>query len=106
MGVDYTGNYGAGIQIILPEFEEGHEFYEDEFSWLDDLLEDTDYYYFEVGEEMYGGEKNEIYVCISEPFKKGFYDLDFKIDAFLAFLRENKIETVGEFDVVGGLLID
>ena len=29
MGVDYTGNFGIGIQVFSKDFEEDHEWYVD-----------------------------------------------------------------------------
>ena len=49
MGVDYTANYGIGVNIYEKEFEEDSDYASDFISYLDDILEDTNYYYFEVG---------------------------------------------------------
>ena len=64
MGVDYTGNYGIGVKVIKKEFTEDSEYYEDFNTYLDDVLENTNYYYFEVGEGSYTGEDNYFYICI------------------------------------------
>lgn len=105
MGVDYTGNYGIGVQVKRKEFEEDSEYYDDFYSYLDDVLDGTDYYYFEVGEGSYTGDENEVYICISKPFKDG-YDIVKKSFDLYCFLAEKEIEYVGEVDEVGGLLID
>jgi len=105
MGVDYTGNYGIGVKVLKKEFEEESEYYEDFNTYLDDILENTNYYYFEVGEGSYTGEDNDFYICISNPFEDGLNIKD-KVFAFYSFLRENNIEFEGEFNEVGGLLID
>jgi len=103
MGVDYTGNYGIGLRIQLPIFEEEHQYYEDEESWLDQILGE-EYYYFDVGEGSYTGEDNDYYVCLKKPFKDGYDILD-KVVELKKFLSDNGIEFFGEVDEVGGLLI-
>lgn len=105
MGVDYNGNYGVGVQINKKEFEEDSDYYGDFRGYLDDILEGTNYYYFEVGEEMYTGEKNEIYVCISQVFSDGYNIAEKALDLY-SFLSENNIEYIGKIDEVGGLLVD
>lgn len=105
MGVDYTGNYGIGVKVLKKQFEEESEYYEDFNTYLDDVLENTNYYYFEVGEGSYTGEDNDFYICISNPFQDGLNIKD-KVFAFYKFLQDNNIEFEGEFDEVGGLLID
>jgi hypothetical protein len=104
MGVDYTGLYGVGIKIQLPTFDEEHEFYEDEESWLDQILGE-EYSYFDVGAGSYTGESNEFYVCLKNPFKDGYNILD-KVVKLKKFLSDNEIKFFGEVDEVGGLLID
>mgnify|MGYP001546892265 FL=1 len=103
MGVDYTGNYGIGVNIYEKEFEEDSDYASDFISYLDDILEDTNYYYFEVGHANYGGDSNDIYVCIDNPFENGYCSLEEKASDLLAFLTKNKIEYEGIVDVVGGL---
>lgn len=105
MGVDYTGNYGIGIQIYKKEFDADHEWFEDFEGCLDELIGEKDYYYFEVGSHMYGGDENELYLCIDEPFKNGYCGLEEKVSVLLSFLAENEIEYEGTVDVVGGLNI-
>jgi len=104
MGVDYTGNYGIGVKVIRKEFDENSEYYEDFTTYLDDVLENTNYYYFEVGESMYVGGENDIYVCISDLLN----DLNIKdrVFAFYKFLQDNEIRFEGEVNEVGGLLVD
>lgn len=104
MGVDYTGNYGVGIKIQLPIFDEEHEYYEDEESWLDQILGE-EYSYFDIGAGSYTGEENEFYVCLKNPFKDG-YNITEKVERLKTFLSENGIKSFGEVDEVGGLLID
>ena len=105
MGVDYTGNYGIGVRIIKKEFTEDSEYFEDFNIYLDDILEGTNYYYFEVGEGSYTGEKNKFYICISELFSDGL-DIKDKVFDFYKFLHDNTIEWDGEVEEVGGLLVD
>ena len=103
MGVDYTGNYGIGVNIYEKEFEEGSDYEGDFISYLEDILEGTDYSYFEVGHANYGGDINDIYVCIDNPFKNGYCGLEDKASTLLTFLAKNEIEYEGVVDVVGGL---
>lgn len=103
MGVDYTSHYGVGIKIQLPTFEEEHEYYQDEESWLDQTLGE-EYDYFDIGEGSYTGEENEFYVCLKNPFKDG-YDITERVREMKTFLFDNNIEFFGEVDEVGGLLI-
>jgi hypothetical protein len=105
MGVDYSGNYGIGIQVALPDFEEDSDWYEDELGFLESILLGTNYYYFEVGEGSYTGNTDNIYICIDNPFKDGYCALGYKSDVLIKFLQENKIEFYGTIDVVGGLRI-
>lgn len=105
MGVDYSAHYGIGIKITLPGFDEDHEWFENELGWLEEILENTDYFYFEVGDENYTGERNDLYLCIKNPFKDGYCALEEKASKLLQFLQENKIEFKGKVDIVGGLEI-
>lgn len=63
MGVDYTGNYGIGVKVIRKEFPEDSDYFEEFNSYLDDMLENTSYYYFEVGDSY--DEETDFYICIS-----------------------------------------
>jgi hypothetical protein len=54
MGVDYSGHFGIGFKVELPELPEDHEFYEDERSWLDEIIENK-FDWFECGDSMYSG---------------------------------------------------
>lgn len=102
MGVDYTGNYGIGIKIFIPELDENHEYYNDEIGYLESLLEDTSYSYFEVGEGSYTGNPNDYYIEIKNPFEDG-YDIQNKVNALMTFLDEKQIESEGRVDIIGGL---
>lgn len=104
MGVDYTGNYGIGIKVLIPELTGEFEDYGD-LEYLEELLEDSeDYYCFEVGSENYTGDYNELYVCIEEPFKDG-YDITQKVNSLMNFIKENGLDFEGEVNEVGGLHI-
>lgn len=106
MGVDYSGNFGIGVQIKSQILTEDHEYYEDFIGYLDNALDDTDYFYFEVGDGMYSGEDNDVYVCIDNPFENGYCGLEEKVSVFYSFLAKNGLERIGEVDVVGGLEVD
>lgn len=106
MGVDYTGNYGIGVKVIRKEFSEDSEYFEEFNSYLDDILENTNYYYFEVGDSY--EEVTDFYICISNfiEFPLVVSNLEEKITKFIKFLNKNEIEFEGEVNEVGGLLID
>lgn len=107
MGVDYDANYGIGVRVFEKEFEEGHEWENDFLGYLDDILDEAvdKYSYFEVGSDSYGGDPNDFYVIIDEPFSDGFCGLEEKAKKLLEYLEKNEIEWDGEVDIVGGLNI-
>lgn len=105
MGVDYNANFGIGVQVIRKDFDEDSEYYEDFLGWIDEQLEGSEYSYFETGSSMYGGEENDVYVVLDEPFSEGL-DLTKKAEDLKSFLQSKEIEYEGEVDIVGGLLID
>lgn len=105
MGVDYSGNYGIGIQVYLSDFEEEDDYYEDDLGYIESCLENTNYSYFEVGSGNYSGETDDIYIIIDNPFEDGYCTLGEKADKLIQFLQENNISFEGKVDVVGGLRI-
>ena len=105
MGVDYSGNYGVGIQVYLPDFEEDEEWWDDSLGYLESILKDTSYSYFQVGDGNWTGVEDDIYVVIDNPFEDGYCALGEKVDKLIQFLQENKLEFEGSVDVVGGLRI-
>lgn len=104
MGVDYSANYGMGVKLCIPDFEENGEieFMED---YLEELpkSENIDIEYFEVGDGNYTGEENEFYLCIKNPMENG--ELFKKIEVFKKYLSDNNIKYYGEVDLVGGLYV-
>ena len=73
MGVDYSANYGIGIKIKSIDFED--ENLDKEIAELEcmsellyDKIKNEKYTYFEVGSEDYGGEENDFYIIIRNPF--------------------------------------
>jgi hypothetical protein len=105
MGVDYSGNYGIGIQVYTPDFEEGDDYYEDELGYIESILKSTNYSYFETGEGSYSGDIDDIYIIIDNPFEDGYCALGEKADKLIEFLQENNMRFEGKVDVVGGLRI-
>jgi hypothetical protein len=98
MGVDYSAYYGIGIQVDK----------EDEISidsFLEDEVENEEYSFFETGSASYGGDA-EYYVIIKDPFKNGLNNLEKQKETLLYYLDSKGLTTIGEFGVVGGLLID
>lgn len=113
MGVDYSGNYGVGVQVefdnLYEVIAEKYEVDVDDASdyiadHLDELLQGTDYVYFEVGDRMYSGQPNKIFIEINDVFKDG-YDITEKVTNLTKFCEDNGLTVVGEVDVVGGLEI-
>lgn len=106
MGVDYTGNFGIGVKIIEIEFTE--EMVEDGIDTMCEYMEDisskTDIAttYFEIGEESYGGERNEWYMCLKKPFKDGVYNQQ-EANNLMKYLDEDKIDYEGKIDCIGGI---
>lgn len=100
MGVDYTGHYGVGVQIKRQEDTEDKDF----IDFLDEIIEDTGFYYFEVGKGNYTDDGNEIFLSLKEPFKDG-YNIQQKVNELLDFITRHKLERVGEVKEVGGLEI-
>jgi len=107
MGVDYTGHYGLGYQVVSNKLtDEQIEEYGDFKEYLRELTRETKYQVFSCGDDCYTGDNNdEFYVKLKEPFKNGNLDLTEKATKLKEFLDLHNIETVGEFDVVGGLEI-
>jgi hypothetical protein len=103
MGVDYSGNFGIGFQVQIPELEEDHEYYEDELGYLDSLLGDTEFNYFEVGEGSYTGDANDVFVCLDVPFIHGKFN-EARASELKTFLELHNLITKGaQIDSVGGL---
>lgn len=102
MGVDYTANYGIGFKI-----NSNHEdFEEDPYSFLDDILEDSPYEYFEVGSGSYTGHSNDYYVALSAIDSEIDSGLTGRVENLKAFLLSNDL--ISESDkgsLVGGLRI-
>lgn len=113
MGVDYSGNYGVGVQVefdnLYNVIAEKYEVDTDDaeeyaLEYLDELLEGTNYNYFEVGDGNYSGQQNEVYIEINDVFKDG-YDIREKVTNLIKFCEDNGLTMIGEVDVVGGLEI-
>jgi hypothetical protein len=105
MGVDYSGNFGVGFQVYIPELEEEHEYYDDDLAYVEFLLEDKEFYYFEVGEGSYTGEKNDIFVCLDVAFIDGKFNnlRAAELKEFLILhdliLKDTEIDSVGGLNV-------
>lgn len=113
MGVDYSGNYGVGVQVSFENLKERIikecECEEEEVHWyysefIDFVLKDTSLLYFEVGEGAYTGEQNKFYIVMDDPFKGG-YDITEEVIEFEKKLKDIGFVLIGETDVVGGLEI-
>ena len=103
MGVDYSGNFGIGFQVLIPKLEEDHEYYDDDLGYLEHLLEDKEFNYFEVGEGSYTGNTNDIFVCLCVPFIDGKFNY-VKAAELKEFLTlHDLISKDDQIDSVGGL---
>lgn len=91
MGVDYSSNMGIGFEVTLP----------DEIEDIDNLLEDSEYIYFEYG-DCYDG-TGQYCVVLDDPFKDG-YNVESRMNELEAFLKEKDF-IIGKGGLVGGLLI-
>lgn len=104
MGVDYTAHYGIGVQIGTIDFDEYAEL-EYMVDYLEEKLDLEKYGYFEVGESNYGGDDNDFYVEVKEPFANGLSGLEPKRDELLKHLEKIGLTVIGEFGLIGGLEI-
>jgi hypothetical protein len=103
MGVDYSGNFGIGFKVLIPELEEDHEYYDDVLGYLESLLENTEFNCFEVGEGSYTGEEDDIFVCLDVPFMHGKFN-EVRASELKTFLELHNLITKGaQIDSVGGL---
>lgn len=100
MGVDYSANFGFGIQVD-PNYYDEHE--DDIYDILEDLPEDLCYFF--VGEGNYTGETNECYICINDPLEKGYNFLEDKAYYLLSVLDEKGIKYINKPDILGGLYV-
>ena len=108
MGVDFSANYGVGVELVNIDFEELDM---DGIEYMDEYLEELpepdsiQIGYFEVGQGNYTGETNTFFLCVKASLADGETEFLRKISAFKDYLKDNKIEYKGEVDFVGGLLI-
>ena len=104
MGVDYRSNFGIGFQVKAKEFDEDSEFC-DMNEFLEDFCKGNNLEFFETGEAAYSSqEEASFFVTLKDPFKDGA-DLTGKKEVLFSALWQSKIETIGEFGLVGGLLV-
>lgn len=106
MGVDYDAKYGIGYEICPNHDNECDYEYFDIESYLDDIVNKYSdilkLTYFQTGEGDYTGDTNEYYLCVKNPFKDG-YDLTKIKNKLDKIIRDEGLETVGKFGLVGGL---
>jgi len=102
MSVDYISSFGIGYQVLetddadLEELEDGlNEYIENE---LGDGFE-----HFETG-SAYTGDSDGCFITIEEPFKNGL-DLTKVKQKLDEEIKRLKLETVGDFNAVGGLYV-
>ena len=111
MGVDYTGHYGVGVQIKFDNLKEKISFeYNVDIDdvegyyleYLDTLVNNTNYNYFEVGEGAYTGHENDYYIYIQNPFEDG-YNIESKVKELESFCDKVGLIRVGNVDEIGGI---
>lgn len=100
MGVDYSANFGFGIQVD-PNYYDEHQ--DDIYDILDDL---PDYlFYFKIGAGNYTGDTDDFYICINNPLENGYNNLEEKANFLLSILDDKGIKYIDKPDIVGGLEI-
>jgi hypothetical protein len=100
MGVDYRANFGIGVRVIVPDDVEDKEGY------MEFVTKDSEYRWFQEGDENYGGEPDWYYICLREVFKNGRgYDITDDVLRLEDFCLSNNIETKGNVGLVGGLYV-
>ncbi|BAP30125.1 anti-sigma-factor antagonist [Chryseobacterium sp. StRB126] len=101
MGVDYYAHSGIGFMVRTPkEFEGEGEF--DFFGYLDEVLQDSGYVFFETGEGAYTGEGNDYYVALSE-FRPVNNLAERANDLKNYLIEHDLIDPTDDYDLVGGL---
>ena len=104
MGVDYRSIFGIGFQVKEKEFGEDSEFC-DMNEFLEDFCKGKNLEFFETGEAAYSSqEEASFFVTLKDPFKHDA-DLTEKKEALFSDLHKSNIEIIGDFGLVGGLLV-
>lgn len=108
MGVDYSGNYGIGVQIVEPDEENYPNDLDDPcmdeyVDWIVSQLK-TECYYFSIGDQCYSGKTNDYYIVIDQPFIDGKFQQQ-KTDQLIKELKALNVEYYGNIDCVGGINI-
>lgn len=106
MGVDYSAEFGIGYKIKVATEVIQEEYDGDTSGYLQDIIENfvDGVTYFETGSEVYGGDENEWYLVIEEPFADGL-DLTHIKECLDDIIDSSDLERDSEFGVVGGLLV-
>lgn len=106
MGVDYSAKFGVGYKIKIATEVVEEEYNGDVAGYLQDIIENfvNGVTYFDTGSEVYGGEENEWYLIVEEPFTDGL-DLTHIKACLDDVIDSTDLERDSEFGVVGGLLI-
>ena len=102
MSVDYTGHFGIGYEIIESDKISDEDIEEGLSEYLHEIDIDKRFSFFQVGSGSYTGEENKHYLIVKNPFSCGLDLSRMKIilDNEIGRLR---LESIGEFKVVGGL---
>ncbi len=100
MGVDYSAYYGLGVKIKHKELNKNEL-----IEFLEYKLQSDMFVYFEVGEECYTGEENDVYLVYKDDDvikEQDFTVLSMQMDNFI---RKNDLIRLTDFGIIGGLHI-
>jgi len=107
MGVDYSGNYGIGVWLCIPEEDKIEEHDDVMYMYIGSIFESYelgfDVEYFQTGMGAYDGSENRYFLCIANPFEGGIDAFVERYNAFGKFLAENRVDYHGVIGCVGGL---
>lgn len=109
MSVDYSANFGLGVEIDNDSFRDAVDAHDYDGMLVECVSELNGFSYdefhrFHYGSEAYGGGENTICIVIKDPNLNNLKELERQKASLLAMLSSNGVKH-GPFDVVGGLLI-
>ena len=102
MSTDYISSFGIGYQVIETEEIEEIELEDGLNEYIANNL-GIEFEHFECG-NAYTGDSDGCFITIINPFKNGM-DLSEGKQKINEEIKRLKLETLGDFDAVGGLYI-
>lgn len=104
MSVDYSANFGIGMQIQYPTDEDIQKLNigcDDWFDYFNKIIKNTDFEYIQYG-SAYDDEEMKCAIVFDEKYNKtlNLQPLKCKFDNFI---KTTIIKVVGDFGIVGGL---